>query len=290
LDQVLATEAGASRPWSRYLAAHRLDLALGDWRLGCTETALIAANGSPPLWAFNPLLPWLLAQQEDREDALERTNVNWALDLVWNAAVRWVFYGQVLVDDVMIDPSDRDTHPDQLGWLAGFVNDLGRGPRNGIWRWGVEWTRLSNWTYVNRRPELRYAAWGRPLGHPAGPASEAVSGFLALTTPTAWRDVMVWGRWHRRGRVHVQTDESPVDQANLPFPAPPVARWIQFGCALRLAITGRSELDLRLGWTGRDGTAADAAIDPLDPPVGATEGAWAGLAWTLQLGPVTPGS
>ena len=32
------------------------------------------------------------------------------------------------------------------------------------------------------------------------------------------------------------------------------------------------------------------ALDPLDPPVGATEGAWAGLAWTLQLGPVTPGS
>jgi hypothetical protein len=285
-----ATADGPAR-WRRYVAAHRLDLAFGAWRFGLTETALVAADGAPPLWAFNPLLPWLLSQQEDRDGTAEQANVNWALDLVWNPGGAWSLYGQLLVDDVMIDPSDRETYPDQLGYLAGLTGRLAElGAAAAPLTWGVEYTRIDDWTYVNRRPELQYAAWDAPLGHPAGPGSETVSGFLRLGTGGSLSECMLWGRWYEHGRTYVGTTESPVGQAELPLPAPPVVRWLQFGLAARVATRGWGEFDLRCGWTGVHGARpADAASEPSPvppwPPDDAAGGVWAGLAWTVTLGP-----
>jgi len=290
LDQLAVAGQAGTKLWGRYLAVHRLTVALGEaWHLGIAETALVAADGAPPLWAFNPLLPWLLTQQEGRSALFEGANINWALEVSWRPASGWAVYGQGLLDDIMIDSADREVFPDQLGGLVGAVGPL---TRSGPWRtrigWGLEYTRIGTWTYVHRQPELRYSAWGAPLGHPAGPDSETLSAFLSATGAGGAPRGLLWGRWHSKGRIHLNTAESSVGQVDLPFPSPPVARWLQVGVALQLLAPGPSEIDLRLGWTENrreDMTSGYAEDDPWTPPAEQSEGVWAAVAWTLTLGP-----
>jgi hypothetical protein len=153
----------------------------------------------------------------------------------------------------------------------------------------VEYTRIGTWTYIHRRPELRYTAWGAPLGHPAGPDSETASATFFAEGRGRLRSALIWGRWHRRGRIHLNTAESPVGQTDLSFPAPPVARWIQLGMGLRVVGPARSELDLRTGWTERHGQSRglEEGGDPWAPPHEAAGGFWASFALSLSLGPWT---
>jgi hypothetical protein len=246
-------ESPAEPELSRYLAAHRVDIQPHDrLRLGISETAVVAADGTPPFWALNPLLPFALMQQE-RDPVEEVANVLWALDAVWNPGPEWALYGQFLLDDYMLDSEDRDTYPDQLGWLAGVLWQNGAGksegyavPGYGLGA-GLEYSRLSTWTYVHRDRPGRYRAWDATLGHPAGPDSETLSGFCEWRERHSGRRLL--GSWHRHGRVDINTPETSTGHVDEPFPSrPTVTRWQLAAIATMPGPLG-SELEWRLGWS-----------------------------------------
>ncbi len=269
--------------FARYLSAHRLDIAVGDrLRIGFAETVLLATPGNPPLWALNPLLPWVLTQQE-RGAGDFVMNGFWSGDVTWQPAAGWSCYGQFLLDDYMIDLEDRDTYPDQLGWLAGIVRrsgetgpaasvlpavteyegrDRGSRPLTAVLA-GVEYSRLHTWTYIHRSALVRYRAWGAPLGHPAGPDSETVTGFVEIRRPAAPQRLLCWGHWRRHGRIDLDTGESSVGQTDGGFPSAPVRRTVQAGLTVVCSGPRGSRGELRIGWSHRSGqqSSGDGADD-----------------------------
>ena len=277
------------QPFPRYLAGHRLDLAITpSLRIGLAETALVISPGGVPFWLLNPLLPWSLSQSEDR-DPEEGTNILWSLDSIWNPSPDWALYGQFLLDDFMIDNEDRDTHPDQLGCLAGLLWS-GTRPKAGpaSWRAGLEYSRLGSWTYVHRDPALRYRAWSAALGHPAGPDSESLTLFCSRSGfgPSASGSSgsgLIWARWHRQGQVWLDTPLGPVGSAGLPWPTQPVSRWWQLGAALRLNPFSTLTGTLRGGWTGASpGIPADG-LQPNPSSIETGRGFWASFTLTVPL-------
>jgi hypothetical protein len=249
---------------SRYLAGHRLDIALGSrLRLGLSETALVSTSGGLPLWLANPLLPWALTQQEGRP-ASEPANIIWAADLTWNPNASCTWYGQFLLDDVMVDLEDRDTYPDQLGLLGGIIwSPDPRGP----WQLGLEGARIWSWTYVHRSPEVRYQAWSAPLGHPMGPDSEAVTLFIGRQ-PVPPRpsgkagSQLFWARWHHFGGISLDTQANPVGGVDLPHPTPPVTDLWQLGVRVEHPLGRSFRLGLQLGWNGHRTEPASVSQEP----------------------------
>jgi|GEM_PF-4885104 len=268
---------------SRYLAAHRIDFSVGDSiRLGLSETALVATDGSLPLWMLNPLLPWVLAQQEGRDDE-EQVNIMWAIDVIWNPGSKWALYGQFLLDDFMIDSEDRDTMPDQLGVLGGAIYRSAPAVAPVHWTAGVEYSRLWSWTYHHRQSSLTYRAWNGSPGHPGGPDGETVTAFLSRRRPGPWTAIMGWMRWHRQGRSWLGSPTDPTGGAGLPYPLPPVNRWFQLGAAVRFEPTSGLEIDARGGWTRPDITDTEPSGGLPPSHTNATRGWWASLGITLPL-------
>ena len=279
---------------SRFHAGHRLDLAVtSTWRIGLTETALVSSGTATPLWLLNPLLPWSLSQQEARGSS-EGTNIFWSLDSIWNPTDRWAVYGQFLLDDFMIDVEDRDTYPDQLGFLAGLLWSGKRATTSqGFWRVGLEYSRIGTWTYVHREPDLRYRSWSGSLGHPSGPDSESVTLFYSRTgfaPPYLNRSgtgqtgfAMVWARFHRQGQVWLDTSLDSVGSPGLPWPTEPVSSWLQLGTALRVQPVSRLTATFRGGWT--DGKPRLPAENLIGNPatVESSHGFWTSLTLSIPL-------
>jgi hypothetical protein len=280
LDDIPPDEESASGR-HRYLAGHRLDLQpRRNLRLGLSEIALVATEDGLPFWLCNPLLPWVLVQQEHGREA-SPVNVLGALDAVWKPAPHWTLYGQLLLDDMQIDSEDRDVYPDQLGWLAGLLWDrrppvnMGRpegpprtasGPSAGL-----EYSRIATWTYVHRQPAVRYEAWSAPLGHPDGPDAETVSAFGEWRFPGRLHRVLLLARWQRSGRITLDTPEISTGQAGGGFPSPPVRQSVLLGGVCELKGPAGTRWEARVSWLAEDGELRDG---------------WFGaLAATLPLGP-----
>lgn len=278
------------QPVSRYLAGHRLDYSVTPAvRIGLSETALTSSHGALPLWLLNPILPWSMAQSEARGPA-EGTNILWALDGIWNPTASWALYGQFLLDDYMIDGPDRDIHPDQLGFLAGVLWTGGTAAESpGVWRIGLEYSRLGSWTYVHREPELRYRSWGTSLGHASGPDSETATLICSRSGLARSATAQIWTRWHRQGQVWLDTPLGPVGSAGYPWPTRPVNRWLQAGAALRARLVLGSTATLRAGWT--DPAIADLPAGQEANPAFATasRGWWGSLTIALPLFRFEPG-
>ncbi|MBU8869482.1 MAG: hypothetical protein KOO60_01290 [Gemmatimonadales bacterium] len=280
----------------RYLAGHRLDIAVSPTlRISLAETALVTYGGSVPSWLLNPLLPWCLSQQEDRSPTGD-TNIFWSLETIWNPSENWSVYGQFLLDDFMIDIEDRDTHPDQLGGLAGLLwsgtpplSSASTKPGRTVWRVGLEYSRLESWTYVHRDPTVRYEAWSASLGHPAGPDSESLTLFCSRsassqsgsdqTTPFG----LIWARYHRQGQIWLGTPLSPVGSTGIPGPIPPVSRWWQVGSALKFNLLSGWTGTLRTGWTDTDPGIPSNGLEPNPSAVDAASGFWTSFTLTIPV-------
>lgn len=71
--------------------------------------------------------------------------------------------------------------------------------------------------------------------------------------------------------------------AGLPFPVPPVARWVQTGVQIRWQGWTRCRLEGSAGWTDVRQTATGALVAGQDPP---GRGWWASLSLRIPLGRV----
>lgn len=272
--------------YQRYFVGHRLEFApTTNVRVGLSETALIATSGAMPFWALNPLLPWVMAEQEKR-GTQEKTNIVWAVDTVWNIG-NWVAYGQFLLDDYMIDSEDRNTYPDQLGCMVGMAHERLSPGKESTQRLGLEYTRLWSWTYIHRDPELIYQAWQQGIGHPAGSDSESVTAFWSLAGKNPWQSLIIWGRYHRQGQAWLGTALDPVGSPGLSYPIPPVSNWWQTGLDIEVrphqAVTTR----LRLGWTDTQILPDEDSLSPVPDQLTAVSQWHGSLTVSIDLGSFT---
>lgn len=154
---------------SRYLSAHRFDVHLPNgMHFGVSETVIHghADRKQPMDWRYlNPLNTFAEVQLNGNSEA----NENIAFD-AFIPVNRFVFKGQFLVDDFILDGADqpapnRKTSPDRLGFLISLIgNDLMINKS----QIQFDFERISSYTYnlKSNKPWQSYTFEGRGLGSP----------------------------------------------------------------------------------------------------------------------------
>jgi hypothetical protein len=157
---------------NRYLVAHRLDVRLHRrLRIGLFETSVYGGEGrAPELTYLNPLQFFQSVQLNEQLD----DNTIVGVDFTLFPGRQIGLYGQLIVDDFQVDDrSDGDKEPDEIGIMAGVT----RSGRIGTVEPDVklEYVRITNRTYHQRRPRNRYLYRNKLLGHPLGPDADSLS-------------------------------------------------------------------------------------------------------------------
>jgi hypothetical protein len=204
----------------RYLAAHEI-----TWRpdraleLTIGETA-VSSRGSraPDLLYLNPFVPYLIIQHDTG-----RTGDDARDNLIDFFAARTrlgpaTFEGELFVDDIQIDATDRAKTPDQLGWrlVADTPVPIVRGvPIDAE----LEYDRSDGYLYMRRFYNEVQQFWNEPIGSQLGPDADYWRlGAEAFPTGVLRVGADI-GRW-RRGILRIDTRPavSPVNVGSPPFP------------------------------------------------------------------------
>ena len=165
---ILDSEAG------KYLAAHRLDFAPASFiQFGLSEAAIYHSRFIEPLYAVS-LIPFTLverilhrdAQSSDLEDPM-RNNVSVSADAVLRPVRGASVYGELMIDDLSEETSERPTRLAYQGGLA-LSRPVGSRSVNLI----AELTRVWNYTYNVHYSDVYdrdHTHQGEPLGYYLGP-------------------------------------------------------------------------------------------------------------------------
>ena len=204
-------------PQSRkFLAGHRLDFRIRDnLQLGLSE---MATYGGPDrdfdLSFLNPMTFYYGLQRNDKKQC----NPNWTLDLFYKPVQKITLYGQLFIDDVIVNnepgQDDRAQYDDRLAvyvsvrsgdlLLPGLNTDL-------------SYTRVWNQTYQSRWTYENYHYRQLGLGYPCASCEEFnfKLGYWGLF-PLFFQNEFIYGRY---GNV-LLTDVNLLQKE--PFPVPPV--------------------------------------------------------------------
>lgn len=199
----LALTGVTSLHQQRYLALHRLSWSpRPGLSFGFSEGARYQANGLHPLY-LSGIVPYTLVERFDLQDNLtdpdrerSRNNVLWSIDAAYRFHPVGLIYAELLADDIATETSDMPTR-------GGFQTGLTFAPRWRGWDWtlGVEYTRVSNFTYSVYYQDLCLCNWehqDQPLGYPYGPDAEVGLARLAVSPDPSWTG-RLWLKTVRKG-------------------------------------------------------------------------------------------
>ena len=159
---------GISRRLDRkkYLAAHRLEVALAPWLdLGFQEVVVYGDRG-PELSYANPLMFYWAAQSY----LGDKDNVMMGLDLDIHPGRGRRYYLAYVVDDLKKAGILSDDFANKFSLQVGFewANPLGWGDAD----LRLEYVRIEPWIYSHKFPINTFRHFDVPLGHPLGPNSD----------------------------------------------------------------------------------------------------------------------
>lgn len=238
--------------YHRFLVGHTLtwtptravELTLG-------ETALLARGLRVIDLAYvNPMMPYIVTQNDTSFTGRDQHDNLTTFGALRLRAGPLLLHGELLIDDIQIDPRDRKRIPDQLGWWGQATVALPLAvPTSAT----LEYRRLDSYTYMRRWYSEVYQQYDVPLGSELGPDADLlqVGGeVLPVGTLRLSGHLGVW----RHGALRI--DQRPAQQAEghagEPFPSTSTSRpdvqkallgdlGIQFLTA-RLPVTARLEL------------------------------------------------
>lgn len=160
----------------RYFSVQRGEVKLAkDLILGLNQVAIYGGEDRDfEMIYLNPLNLFYVCQRNHSS----QISGLWALDLFWKPAPRWTFYGQFLIDDIIVNnepgQDDRATYPDRFGGSLKIIcTDLGI-PGT---QYSFTYHRISNWTYMSYRTWENYLYYGKSMGFPVNSFEGMVLGF-----------------------------------------------------------------------------------------------------------------
>jgi hypothetical protein len=219
LDSVPGTSAVH---FYRYVVAHALTLRVkSSLELTLGESAILARGAKTLDLAYaNPLMAYVVTQNDTaRSGPDENLQVFGALRAhSGGSAVQ----AELLVDDIQIDPKDRKTIQDQLGWSIRGTQAL---PLIVPTAAMVEYRHINSYTYLRNRYATAYQTYDQPLGSELGPDADfwRVGGEL-------WPHALVRmsggaGMWRQGAqRLEQRPGRNSNGHAGEPFPSVTVAR------------------------------------------------------------------
>jgi hypothetical protein len=188
----------------RYAANHRLALALpGRVDLELFEHTVFAddtLNGRRSGFDFAYLNP-IIFYRAVEADIGAADNVLLGMGLAWTATPGVRVYGQLLLDEFKASELGSDWWGNKYGGLVGLrLADpgVGRYRLRNVDAWG-ELAVQRPYLYSHRGAATGFVQGGDGLGHPAGPNSVDLAGFVRYR-PAEHATVHLGGSWTRRGR------------------------------------------------------------------------------------------
>ncbi|HET7449926.1 MAG TPA: hypothetical protein VFJ78_04965 [Gaiellaceae bacterium] len=181
------------------------------------ETALLARTNTIFDLAYaNPLMPYVFTQNDTSRAGTEARD-----NLQVFAATRFPLgparvTGELLVDDIQIDPADRAVTPDQLAWrlAASTPVPLAR-PASA----GVEYRHVNSYTYLRGQYTEVYQSYDAPLGSELGPDADLLRASLDLWLGGTTRVSFGVGSWRQGAlRIYQRPAQSANFNAGRPYP------------------------------------------------------------------------
>ena len=194
-----------------YRHSPRLEVTLG-------ETAVLArTNTIFDLGYANPLMPYLVTQNDTSRTGTEgRDNI-----LVFGAtrfalgAVR--FTGELVVDDIQIDPEDRKRTQDQLAWRVALTAPVPTARPAAV---GAEYRHVNSYTYLRTAYSEVYQNYDQPLGSELGPDADMFRATGELWLGGASRLSGGFGFWRQGAlRISQRPSQSPNFHVGEPYPS-----------------------------------------------------------------------
>lgn len=154
----------------RYIVAHALTVRpTSALELTLGESAILARGTRTLDMAYaNPLMAYVVVQNDtSRSGPDDNLQVFGALRAhSGGSAVQ----AELLVDDIQIDPKDRKTVQDQLGWSIRGTQSL---PLIIPAAATAEYRHINSYTYLRNRYATAYQTYDQPLGSELGPDADA---------------------------------------------------------------------------------------------------------------------
>ena len=154
----------------KFLVGHRMDIGFSDkFQLALTEMATYGGPERDIELAFlNPMNFYYNIQRNDNR----QMNGLWSLDIFYKPVPKLTFYGQFLLDDIIInndpDVNDRDKYPDRLGTMFSVrTGNLIKGLNSDI-----TYIRIWNRTYQSKYTWENYHYRGLSMGYPCASCEE----------------------------------------------------------------------------------------------------------------------
>ena len=235
--QLASVAARLAGDGDRNYAAHRLEVRLGDVRLGVHEAVVYTSPHFEPAYLF-PIAFYYGNQFNERAD----DNTLLGADVRWVAP--WVTLdGELLVDDFIYD---GDPAPNKLGWRVAATRPVALGGTD--LEVGASYERMARYTFTHRHPEVAYVggggdpAAGDPwLGSPLGPDADRWSLRLGWAPQALARLWIEHGRTRRGDGNRDLAPWEPGMPHDLPFPSGEVRVESRTECGGSLRLGRRAE-------------------------------------------------
>lgn len=232
------------------IAGHRMVVARDRLTVGLGELVVYSSVTPDPVY-LNPLVPYYLAQHNQRED----DNIFWLLDFDWLAAIGHEFYGEFLVDDLQYERYTES--PDKYGVTLGYTFYGAPAGRFDV-ELTAEYSQVRKWAYTHNRIEHRLEHDGVPVGFELGPDSDKLTLMATVHPSPAWSiEAGYVSRRSGEGSLDAPFVKG-VDNPDTRFPSGDVERVdeVSLGVAYD-GLDGGTRGNLELKWYNAFGCATD---------------------------------
>jgi hypothetical protein len=201
----------------RYLSTHSLTIRpVKDLSFSIREVVLYGGPGRRLELAY--LFPFIWYHGQQLNSRLN-DNTMGSVGVDWRFKGRLWLYGEMLIDDIQVERKTRgDYEPNEIAYLVGTeFYDL---PLKGT-TLALEYERVGNWTFNQRRATNRYLNSNYPIGFPDGPDVDVLNWRLSYWAGANIR-LSYHGLYRRHGIGRIDTPWTEpwlsVDQYSEPFP------------------------------------------------------------------------
>ncbi|MDZ7295211.1 MAG: capsule assembly Wzi family protein [candidate division KSB1 bacterium] len=177
----------------RYLAAHRLEIALADWLTLAGSESVLYGGRDVEFSYLNPLMPYHVAEHH----LGDRDNNMLSFDMTAFPLAHIKVYGELLLDDMTLTKNPLRYYGNKFAFTIGGHWVSPPGLPEGVIR--LEYTRVEPFVYTHYDSLNVYVHYDRIIGHWLGPDGDNV----AMAAEYQWsRDIFtqLLVQWRRTGQ------------------------------------------------------------------------------------------
>lgn len=218
-------DSGVTQRWHRMLLGHALTFRpVRRVELTVGETALLPRQGGGvDLSYVNPLMIYQVVQNDSARTTAAAGNANLtAFGSVRANVGRASLQGDLLIDDIQIDPKDRRIYPDLLGWNVRLTYALPLIVPTDV---GFQYRRVGSYTYFEKYYTNTWQTYNQPVGSELGPDADMARLFASAWTLPRLELTGGVAYWrHGAQRIDQRPPPDRTGHAGEPFPSTTISR------------------------------------------------------------------